>query len=528
MTTLVSRAEIDPFDRVHVRPVETSGIGGLVRDILRDGWSNTMSPMILHEKPEAAKRYSFWLIDGQHRNLALDYIEAHPEQWPSGFKPPSEVKADVLRADSPRILCRIIGNRLNTAIKAGALGDCLWSRLCSWHGFIVEAAKLHKSLNALYNTSNGKIMIQGVKSIGNFRNIKQLLHLQAPCLARIRTACQEEESQGFQLGSTPVESLEDEEKQSKRKYKVAWTRLYKPQIIKDHDKFSAEAKVLWIEKMLKEQPKVASEAYYLTVKKRLQRIAAVKKAVKKNALPKEAGEELIASVQAGFRDLEIDMNFEVYLQVGRTSSADGKGSAASQASASSDVEMGKPVEASHMISSLIRVQAGDAFELLDAETSLKAQLILTDPPYGVLKEGRDKRLMPEEYRDLARMFAQHLSKTGTLLMFSDFHRASETLTALRTADLVEFQTFFKWIKTNVRQAKKCQAPTSSCEALLYMKKRDRGGKTANFTNWKGNPYDWRFLDQHLMATCSDAEASRRNWRISRSFLSALNRSQSDI
>lgn len=91
--------------------------------------------MLLYAKPPlppgaAPRRYEYGVIDGTHRNIALDELEAM-EEFVSDHGLVRTVSAIVFRHDTPRFVMQILGNRTNKEVSSGARGDNLWSSICA-------------------------------------------------------------------------------------------------------------------------------------------------------------------------------------------------------------------------------------------------------------------------------------------------------------------------------------------------------------------------------------------------------------
>jgi hypothetical protein len=104
-------------------------------------------------------------------------------------------------------------------------------------------------------------------------------------------------------------------------------------------------------------------------------------------------------------------------------------------------------QSDEVVSHFIHLECGNAFDLLASTAPMTAQLILTDPPYGITKAPWDTRLTVDEYDQLQRLFTKHLADSGTVLMFTDLERHSEVLSAMTAGDLKNHLSFV-WVKTN--------------------------------------------------------------------------------
>jgi tRNA G10 N-methylase Trm11 len=118
-----------------------------------------------------------------------------------------------------------------------------------------------------------------------------------------------------------------------------------------------------------------------------------------------------------------------------------------------------------------------------------AQLILTDPPYGITENSWDVGLTDAYYRKLTGAFEQCLVDSGTVLLFTSAEREEDIKNLLCAKKLVAYKTTYHWVKTNPVQKRTSRCPVGCVEHLLYLHKRNHPNLVSD---WSKNPHPWRY------------------------------------
>jgi hypothetical protein len=388
----VERRLIDPEDSSKIRAVESTAVDALIRNILDEGFDTTRSPMLLYRKPQGplgALRYKFGLVDGQHRNVALDELEAHPERYPA-FEPVTQVYANILRADSPRALLRSLGNRENRTTQTVAKGSNLWSTLSSVLGMTREAAAIGGGNIRKTFYGSTKSAIPAVANPGTFRNYFTILKLPQACLLKIRDACQKEtvweNDRAQRQANGTLRSLRP------RPFKVQWTVISVGKVVNDHDADSDQAKDIWLQKCIspdRDRPtRDTSHAFYLKAKKRVQRLKLVDARVSEGTIDLKAAERVRSEIRSGVLDLRTNTEFDQLFNFGSTGSLHDLESEPVPSSQSASAPPLVPVLPDDVVP-LLQVELGDFADLMGKKPDMNARLVLTDPPYGTTANAWD-------------------------------------------------------------------------------------------------------------------------------------------
>jgi DNA modification methylase len=516
----VERKFIDPFDGIHVRPIEAPTVTALRQIILAHGWNQRSPPMILYEKDPRARRYKYGIVDGQHRNLALDSLEIHPPSAASSaYTRVFKVRAIVLRFDTPRVLLQAIANAQNAEAKTHASGKSIWSTLCSVARVSQESERLNVSENSLV-TSRASL-VPGIENAGSYRHCKNILGFPPECIRRIRelSILQDEWHAKPRIG-------ENGEEKAPLEKRVPWTLLRIGKIVFDYEPQHEVAKLWWLEEVCtRGRERGEPVAVYRKMLLRAQRVHMVDEEAKNpnSDLDDAKALHLKNSIKSGANDKQTDEEFRAVLGYPPQSAAEGEegpsqavsvgGSKRSSASASAAEkgEAARKVEEEEIIAALVRPCQMDAFELLKREDMTGTiTLFLTDPPYGdpgvkPINEW-NVGLSTEQYAELGRLMQRCLRPFGTVLVFCDPRRSTEISTAMNGGGLQAYKRHFHWVKTNMVQKQKSACPAACMEDIVYLKKRDEKQYTSD---WSGNPYPWRFLEVHQMPSCSAAEKIMR-------------------
>ncbi len=131
---------------------------------------------------------------------------------------------------------------------------------------------------------------------------------------------------------------------------------------------------------------------------------------------------------------------------------------------------------------------GDCFKLWETVPDNSVDLILTDPPYGVLKRAQSWDVRPD-FHILAKKFLRLIKPTGQIAIFCDFPTAVEIHSAFKP--YFDFRYPWIWEKSSVIPVNQYQ-PANNVELILVYKVK--GAKACDHTfnlkelKTKGKPY----------------------------------------
>jgi 16S rRNA G966 N2-methylase RsmD len=417
-----------------------------------------------------------------------------------------------------------------------------------------------------------------VPRANTYRNKANILNLPDVCLQKIRAAC-EANALAKRAADAAADSASRTTGAPKKKFNVHWSKLFSGHICHDKDASHEEAKALWMDAMLSTDTKVDSVEYYDLCVARVEKLHALR-AIPRVGPKLSFWEEQVLSGRTDARDKKaflqmVDLSLtstgpaaassrssssSASSSSGRrvtrasAASASSGSSAADDTHAASDSDSAAPDNAAprdltlqeldvlaraaalpaseDVVSHFIHMEWGDAFDLLDVTKPMEAQLILTDPPYGITKNPWDTRFSSDEYHRLQRVFSKHLKPSGTVLMFSDFEHLPEVQRTMTAGDLDSHPPFV-WVKTNAFADRwapfmhvsnalssliMCRvradvfslgsrwsvAPCRSVETVMYLHKR---GET-NFGEWAECKYPWVHFQHILLPHASGGEFVR--------------------
>jgi len=168
----------------------------------------------------------------------------------------------------------------------------------------------------------------------------------------------------------------------------------------------------------------------------------------------------------------------------------------------------------------------DFFLMSGLVKSQSADLILTDPPYGVLSDVQKWDIIPP-IKEMETIFNTLLKPNGQLVIFCDLNLLMELLAGF--TDHFKFRFYLIWQKTSPMPISQFR-PLPETEFILVFRKKNTLEKNLTW-DWKelgekGDPYIKRNYDKSMMTRKGekiDQNINGDGWRYPRQIIKAPNK-----